>query len=437
MQPLSRKTLKSLVLPGGALLVLVAVVTHSGWLTLAFPALNFLYYCAVIGGMLLAWRFHTSRTFLALVVLFLAGQAVAVSATGHIAVSTPAWTALQAVAVLVPLNFVLIALMNERGFTVASTAPMGLLMFVQAVVVAVLCRAAEASASAPSRLHHVQAIVSLSGFALVAFSVAGVFLLVRFLLTRKPADNAMLWSLAAFFLSLRFVESARISTTYSAAAACILAVSIIENSYLLAYHDELTTLPSRRAFNDAMSRLQGPYSIAVVDIDHFKRFNDTYGHDTGDQVLRLVATNLSHVTGGGHAYRCGGEEFNILFPGKSTSEVIDHLEQLRAAIEASEFRMRSEDRRQVPRGPDRRNERVRGRARKAQAIRQLAKEKTPFPLSVTVSIGVATSPRENSNPDSVLEAADKALYRAKDNGRNRVETAPARRRSRARAAGIA
>src|ERR1700733_3931411 len=105
--------LKSLVLPGGALLVLVSVVTHSGWVTLAFPALNFLYYCAVIGGMLLSWRFHTSRTFLALVVLFLAGQAVAVSSTGHIGLGTPAWTALQAVAVLVPLNFVLIALMSE------------------------------------------------------------------------------------------------------------------------------------------------------------------------------------------------------------------------------------------------------------------------------------------------------------------------------------
>jgi len=434
---LSRKTLKSLVLPGGTLFLLAVVVSHSGWVTLAVPALNFLYYCAVIGGMLLAWRFHASRTFLALVVLFLADQAVVVSATGHIAVGTPAWTALQAVAVLVPLNFVLIALMSERGFTVASTAPMGLLMFVQTVVVAVLCRAAEGLLPASSRLHHVPAVVSLSGSALVAFSVGGVFLLARFLLTRKPADNAMLWSLAAFFLSLRFVETARISTSYSAAAACILAVSIIENSYLLAYHDELTTLPSRRAFNDAMSRLQEPYSIAVVDIDHFKRFNDTYGHDTGDQVLRLVAMNLLRVTGGGRAYRCGGEEFNILFPGKSTSEVIDHLERLRATIEASEFRMRSVDRRQVPRGPDRRNERVRGRARKGQAIRQLAKEKTPTPLSVTVSIGVATSTGENSNPDSVLEAADKALYRAKDNGRNRVEAAPARRRSRARAAGIA
>ncbi len=155
-------------------------------------------------------------------------------------------------------------------------------------------------------------------------------------------------------------------------------------------------------------------------------------------MLRLVAMNLSRVTGGGRAYRCGGEEFNILFPGKPMSEVIDHiLEQLRATIEASEFRMRREDRRQVPRGPDRRNERARGRARKGQVIRQLAKDKTPAPLSVTVSIGVATSTGENSNPDSVLEAADKALYRAKDNGRNRVEIAPARRRSRARAAGIA
>ncbi len=137
---------------------------------------------------------------------------------------------------------------------------------------------------------------------------------------------------------------------YAATAACILAASIIENSYLLAYHDELTTLPSRRAFNDALARLQEPYSIAVVDIDHFKRFNDTYGHDTGDQVLRLVASNLARVTGGGQAYRCGGEEFNILFPGKTTPEVVEHLEHLRATIESSEFRMRGRDRRQAARG---------------------------------------------------------------------------------------
>jgi diguanylate cyclase (GGDEF)-like protein len=276
-------------------------------------------------------------------------------------------------------------------------------------------------------VHHAAGPLSLPDYALLTFAGAGLVLFVRCLLTRKPVDSALLWSLTAYFLSLHFTESVRISTTYSAVAACILASSIIENSYLLAYHDELTTLPSRRAFNDALLRLQEPYSIAMVDIDHFKRFNDTYGHDTGDQVLRLVASSLARVTGGGQAYRCGGEEFAILFPGKTTSDVVSHLEQLRTTIETSEFRMRSTDRRQVPRGPDRRTQKTRGRARKADAIRHLAKDKPSASLSVTVSIGVATSSEERPHTDLVLQAADKALYCAKDNGRNRVETASAKR----------
>jgi diguanylate cyclase (GGDEF)-like protein len=225
---------------------------------------------------------------------------------------------------------------------------------------------------------------------------------------------------------------------YWLATACILATAIIENSYLLAYHDELTTLPSRRAFNDALLRLKSPYSIAVVDIDHFKRFNDTFGHDTGDQVLRMVAANLGGVTGGGKAYRCGGEEFNILFPGKTTAEVLPHLQKLRETVEKSEFRMRGNERRQVPRGPDRRKQRNRARARKGDAIRRLAEGKPSSVLSVTVSIGLATAATERSSPETVLESADKALYRAKANGRNRVEAAASPgRRMRTRAAGIA
>jgi diguanylate cyclase (GGDEF)-like protein len=279
--------------------------------------------------------------------------------------------------------------------------------------------------------------VALPAFAILIFASGGIFLLGRFLLTRKPVDNALFWSLVGFLLSLHFAANARLLMLYTATAACILAASIIENSYLLAYHDELTTLPSRRAFNEALSRLQEPYSIAVVDIDHFKKFNDTYGHDTGDQVLRLVASNLARVTGGGQAYRCGGEEFNLVFPGRTTAEALEHLEKLRRNIEASEFQLRGGERRQNPRGPERRNERTRGRARKAHAIRQLAQENPPAPLSVTVSIGVATAARENSDPELVLKAADKALYRAKENGRNRVETALPLRRGRVKAAGIA
>lgn len=427
------KTLKSMLLPGGALLLGVMALVYSGWLTLALPALSFLYYCALAGGMLLAWRFHSSRTFLALLVLSLAGQAVPLLAGGTPAVVL---TIVRIVSVLVPINFVLIAVMHERGFTMESISPVVLLLFVESVVVFVFSRISVTAPSAAHARHAAPTTMQFQGYALIVLAAACAFLAGRFLFTRKPADSALFWSLLAFFLSLRFTGNARISIVYAATAACILATSIIENSYLLAYHDELTTLPSRRAFKEAMLRLQDPYSIAVVDIDHFKKFNDTYGHDTGDQVLRLVASNLARVTGGGQAYRCGGEEFNILFPGKSTAEVVEHLERLRENIQTSEFRMRGNDRRQAPRGPDRRNEKNRGRTAKGHVIRQLAQDKSPTWLSVTVSIGVATSSRQDDEPDSVLKAADKALYRAKANGRNRLETVSARR-TRTQAAGIA
>lgn len=416
--------MKSLLVPGGALLFAVVLLVYSGWLTLALPSISFLYYCALAGGVLLAWRFHSSRIFLALVVLFLAGQALSFFGAKHLA------SVAQEVSVAVPLNFVLIALMHERGFSAESITPAAVFLFGQCVVVIILC----SGAPAVTRPHHPAATLSLPGFASFMFAAAGILLLSRFLLTRKPTDSALLWSLAAFFLSLVFSPSPRISTLYAATAGCILAVSIIENSYLLAYHDELTTLPSRRAFNEALMRLQEPYSIAVVDIDHFKKFNDTYGHDIGDQVLRLVASNLGRVTGGGQAYRCGGEEFNILFPGKTTSEVVEHLENLRKMIESSEFRMRGGDRRQAARGPERR---ARSRARKGDAIRQLVQQKPLPPLSVTVSIGVATAAKRDSDPEALLKAADKALYRAKENGRNRVEAASPVRRGRMKAAGIA
>ena len=138
----------------------------------------------------------------------------------------------------------------------------------------------------------------------------------RLLLYRKPTESGLLWALLATFLSFQVGAVGPAATAYLATAGLILISSIIENSYFLAYHDELTTLPARRAFNDALLRLEEPYAVAVVDIDHFKNFNDTYGHETGDQVLRMVAGKLAGVTGGGRAYRVGGEEFSILFPGK-------------------------------------------------------------------------------------------------------------------------
>lgn len=432
MRLLDRAALKALFIPGGVLLVAILALANSGWFTLPFPALTFLYYCAVAGGMLLAWRFHSSRVFLSLLTVFLSQQAISAVAGQPYVLTTVA-----AVGTLVPINFILIAFMHERGFTVESIAPIVLLLFVESLTVAVFWGTSNGRPSPLVHARHLGDPLSLPRSTVVLLTAAAVLVVVRFLLTRKPVESALLWCLCSTALALRSAETPRLSILYWTTGACILAVSIVENSYLLAYHDELTTLPSRRAFNDALLRLKHPYSIAVVDIDHFKRFNDTHGHDTGDQVLRLVAAKLARVTGGGEAYRCGGEEFMILFPGKSTEDVFQHLEDLRGIIESSEFRMRGSDRRQAARGTDRRNERSRGRAKKGHAIRRLTEEKPADALRVTVSMGVATS-GEKSVPDAVLKAADKALYRAKENGRNRVESASSDRTGlRSKAAGIA
>jgi diguanylate cyclase (GGDEF)-like protein len=426
---------KSLFFPGGVFLFVTVIILKTGFLTVSSPVLTFLYYAGLLAGLLLAWRFHSSRVFFALFVLFLAQQAIGFFLTANVSLRGPVHGALEAAVFLVPLNFVLLSSARERGFTLATVGSTGIFLFVQSTIVAALGRAGQDYASTPHARHHAAVSLLSSPYTWAAFGIAAAFLLVRFLFLRKPVESALFWSLTSFLLASHSGGVGRTATAYFASSALILALFITETSYFLAYHDELTTLPSRRAFNDTLLRLEAPYSIAVVDIDHFKRFNDTYGHDTGDQVLRLVASSLARVTGGGRAYRCGGEEFAIVFSGKTSTEVVGDLEQLRATIESSSFRMRGADRRQSPRGSDRRNQSTRSRARTGRAIRQLAQVSRLSAFSVTVSIGVAACTQDKTDPDRIVQSADKALYRAKAAGRNRIETTS--RHVRAKAAGIA
>ncbi|MGO8795064.1 MAG: diguanylate cyclase [Candidatus Sulfotelmatobacter sp.] len=423
--------MKPLLKPG-IVLAAVAILLHAGLVSPNIALVTSAFYGLLIAGLLLAWRFHSSRIFSALLVLFLAQQAIVYFASGSNASSGSERMVLATVGLLLPLNFVFFSFRQEKGFVFSSVAPVSLLLFVQSVIVAVLCRP---EPTAHHALHHSVAPAHLPFATLLVFAAAGVILLARFLLFHRPAESGFLWSLAASLLALYFGGIGRIPTAYLATTAFILASAVVETSYQLAYHDELTTLPSRRAFHDALLRLEVPYSIAMADIDHFKRCNDTYGHDTGDQVLRMVASRLGRVSGGGQAYRCGGEEFAIIFPGKTTLEVLEPLEKLRADIEGTELRLRGPDRRQEMRGPDRRNQRPLSRGR---AIRQLAHPAPQDVLSVTISIGVATAKENTTSPEEIIQAADKALYRAKNAGRNRVEAAvSSRRRARGKATGIA
>ncbi|SIT12357.1 diguanylate cyclase [Achromobacter sp. MFA1 R4] len=202
----------------------------------------------------------------------------------------------------------------------------------------------------------------------------------------------------------------------SAASLTALCISLAHEGFHMAFRDELTGLPGRRALNERLQRMGRVYTLAMADVDHFKAFNDTHGHDVGDQVLRMVASQLRRVPGGGRAYRYGGEEFTLVFPGKTAAEAMPHLETVRRAIEAYQMRLRDKPAR--PKA-DQLGQRRRG-ARGGRGAR---------PLRVTVSIGVAERSETLRAPDAVIKAADQALYKAKDGGRNQVCAYGARRRS--------
>jgi len=398
------------LVPGGLLLALAAALVNSSLLNQVAPSLGFYYFAVFGAGVLLAWRFNSSRALFSLLVLLLAQRAVEFFSNGQ-ATSGPGRTAAVLAAFLIPLNAIALALMRERGLTIAGVAPRFGLLFLQAVFVAVLCRPENSAAvtGAHSR--------ALPWWTLSAFAVAAVILIVRFFQIRKPIEAGFLWSLAAALLWLSFAPLGKGADAYVATAGLILVASLIETSYVLAYHDELTGIRGRRAFNEALLSLDQQYAIAIVDIDHFKQFNDTYGHDTGDQVLRMVAARLAAVGGGGQAFRCGGEEFAIIFRGTSAREAFEHLDLLRQSIQDSLFRIRGMERRRAPRpdDPDRRKQ-----ARKKS---QPAVENPAGDVSVTVSMGAAEPSTRYRQPEQVINAADQALYRAKHNGRNRVELA--------------
>ncbi|WP_076413373.1 GGDEF domain-containing protein [Shewanella sp. UCD-KL12] len=188
--------------------------------------------------------------------------------------------------------------------------------------------------------------------------------------------------------------------------AVIYLFTILIDSYFLAYRDELTGLASRRALYNLVLSLGRRYSVAMLDIDHFKKFNDTYGHDVGDQVLKLVAAKLAKVTGGGKVFRYGGEEFTIVFPRKNAESVLDDLEDVREAVEDYRIVLRDDKRKQANNA-------------QSKAKRNKAKSGAKKTVSVTISIGVAE--REGGELfDQTMKRADEALYRAKKKGRNQT-----------------
>ena len=167
-----------------------------------------------------------------------------------------------------------------------------------------------------------------------------------------------------------------------------LQVMLNENREKLLY-DSLTGVYSRMAYDERIvqelarwSRYQAPFSYAILDIDHFKRINDNFGHNAGDKALKIVAQMmLQYVRQSDYVFRIGGEEFVLLLTNTPADAAADMIEKMRAGIAASSIHFKGE------------------------------------PINLTLSAGI-TETRPDDNFETIYERADKALYRAKHSGRN-------------------
>jgi GGDEF domain-containing protein len=306
----------------------------------------------------------------------------------------------------VPANLIALAMMRERGvFNFYGVRRLGAILLQIALVAWAL--AYQRNDIAQWAYVPVLSALPLSPthipHAALALMTAGIVVtVIRAVADGSALDAGLAGAMACFVMACQTVEVPNHFPLFIGASALALVAAVLQDTFRLAFRDELTGLPSRRALNERLLTLGSRYTIAMVDVDYFKRFNDAHGHELGDHVLRMVAAKLRAVGGGGRAYRYGGEEFALVFPGRRIPQVWPHLEALRRQIGVHPV---------VLRGPG---------AALGERGGPLRTQMSRHAVHVTVSLGVAERNERHATPAAVLRAADKALYRAKDKGRDRV-----------------
>lgn len=250
----------------------------------------------------------------------------------------------------------------------------------------------------------------LSTQAFYLFGAAILFCLIMFIVRQNAAEAGILFSAIFAFATLNWLYIPMISTVMILAAGLALFVGVISSLLRMLYHDELTGLADRKALNKDMLRLNEGDILVMVDIDKFKNLNDSYGHDTGDEVLKLVSALIDETGERSHAYRYGGEEFTLLFRHRDPDKALAAMQSVREKIAAYPIviRVRAQRPKKQKHGAAYRNN-TEAALRNKKAIR------------TSVSMG-AVILRAEEHPMEALKRADEQLYKAKKTGRNRVCT---------------
>jgi diguanylate cyclase (GGDEF)-like protein len=406
----------SALLGGLALLTVPAVVLagaflfvfYSSALPRALAGLEvYAPYLLFVIGAALAVTFKRGRVLAALIVLIVAYAAQQLWLQEGL-VSLRARAVFLALGLFVPLNVALLAFLPERGILNRHGALRLGVLAAQGAFTAWIVWSGNAgiitAASHPFLGRGALKLGQLPQLSVLMIAAGLLAAIVATFLTRSAINASFAGAIVAFAVGAHVIGASATFSVFTAAAGLMMTIGVLQDTFRMAFRDELTGLPSRRALNEQLMALPRTYTVAMLDVDHFKDFNDTYGHDLGDQVLKMIAGRIARVGGGGRAFRYGGEEFTVVFPGKGIGEAVPFLEALRENVEAYKLALRASDRPKKTKG----RKRQRGGWRGKRSV------------SVTISIGVAERNERLAAPEEVVQAADRALYRAKEKGRNQV-----------------
>ena len=393
-------------------LLLPAILITAGWTEFPKHAwldanLDMLPYVIFGIGLALCWVFYNSREFNLFIILAVAYGVLSQFFWNKGLAGFQKEFLLNLLCILIPFNFVVFNFLKERG--ILNQHGIRRLLFVGTQIIAAFWLVKtnqfgiSSYVSMDIYLHPfaVNTIIKQPGQLMICLSLA--VLCTHWLIRPNQLRGAWILALIAVLVALHFVLNTQLATAYFMIAGLILLTAIIINSNNLAYKDELTQMPSRRALKQQLASLGKTYSLAMVDVDHFKKLNDNYGHDVGDEVLKMLAAHLLSVEGGGKAYRYGGEEFTIVFAGKDAGTAFVYLDALRNKIASKPFIVRNKKR------------------PKEKSAKKPTKSANTQKLNVTVSIGVAENQLKYNSTQVIMKSADNALYKAKKKGRNRVE----------------
>lgn len=344
---------------------------------------------------------------LSLVVLALADQALVLLSNIGGDQESVRRTIVAITAFLVPLNLLAFSILKEDSLSTFRGVTRVVLVLIQPFLLLWLCLPDQhVLASSFTKEYIPSRYVEWTPIpqpALCAFAIALLLHVIRFTLHRDPLEGGAIWALCAIFVAYHTSRYGWQPTNFFMTAGLILFVTLLQSFYQRTYRDELTGIPGRLAYDEAIGQLGKRYSVAVIGIDQLTQYANIHGKSVSEQILKLTAPRIQASCVEGQIFRTTGEEFTVLFPGKSVTETMGALDIVRKSVETNALFLRGRDRVWEKR-----------RGAKEAGSRDRA-------LPITLSIGVGEQLDDSATLSLVIKSAYRGLYEAKGLGGNVVK----------------